>query len=82
MNDPSYKPFVNRLLPLTEKLHLHHFTPSSFPPRVIGDAPVIEYATFYGAGSLFVGNVERFVEAVGKGGDVEGYEGGVFGEGM
>ncbi|TVY13196.1 hypothetical protein LARI1_G007516, partial [Lachnellula arida] len=47
-SSPSYPGTIARLLPLTEHLHLHHFSPSVFPPRILGSAPVIEFATFYG----------------------------------
>jgi len=78
MNDPSYTPFVNRLQPFVEGLHLHHFTPNIFPPALLGRAPVIEFVTGYDVEVVFEGNVERFVDVLDEG-SVEGYEGAVFG---
>ncbi|TVY28969.1 hypothetical protein LHYA1_G001638 [Lachnellula hyalina] len=85
MASPSYQPFAARLLPLTENVHLHHFTPSVFPPGIIASAPVIEFATFYDTKPVFVGNVRKFEgvldQAKAKGDvDVDEYLGGVWGE--
>jgi hypothetical protein len=80
INSHSYEPFVGSLLPFTDGVHLHHFTPSTFPPTIIGSAPVIEFATFYNTEPVFLSNTQRFLEAVDGGGKVEGYLGGVYGE--
>jgi hypothetical protein len=78
MNGPSYTPFVNRLKPFVDGLHVHHFTPNVFPPAILGRAPVIEFATGYNVEDVFEGNVGKFVGAVEKG-SPEGYFGAVFG---
>ncbi|TVY43477.1 hypothetical protein LOCC1_G003783 [Lachnellula occidentalis] len=84
MNSPSYQPFTARLLPLTENIHLHHFTPSVFPPSVIGSAPVIEFATFYDIQpAVIVGNTRKFqgvLDEAAERGEVPAYLGGVWGE--
>jgi len=85
MASQSYQPFAARLLPLTENVHLHHFTPSVFPPGIIASAPVIEFATFYDTKPVFVGNVRKFEgvldQAKAKGDvDVDEYLGRVWGE--
>lgn len=74
---PTYGPFVQTLAPLFASLHLHHVVPGAFPPAVLGQAPVIEFATFFGAEPAFLANVQRFMEAVGE---PDGVLGAAFGE--
>jgi hypothetical protein len=74
---PTYGAFVEHLEPLSTSLHLHHVIPGSFPPTVLAQAPVIEFATFYGAEPGFLANVEKFLGAVGT---PDGVLGAAFGE--
>lgn len=68
---------MQTLAPLFASLHLHHVVPGAFPPAVLGQAPVIEFATFFGAEPAFLANVQRFMEAVGE---PDGVLGAAFGE--
>jgi hypothetical protein len=61
MSSPAYGPFVNDLSPLVESIHLHHFTPSPFPPNILTEAPVNEFATFFNVEPGFLSNVEKFI---------------------
>ncbi|TVY37514.1 hypothetical protein LSUB1_G003464 [Lachnellula subtilissima] len=83
MASPSYQPFAARLVSLTENVHLHHFTPSVFPPSIIASAPVIEFATFYDTKPVFVENVKKFqgvLEQAKARGVADAYLGWVWGE--
>ncbi|KAI9053686.1 hypothetical protein LZ554_002639 [Drepanopeziza brunnea f. sp. 'monogermtubi'] len=73
---PGYTPFKNRLGTIMEGVHLHHVAFSPFPPSILGRAPVIEFATFFGTSDVFLSHVEKFMGAAGK---PEGYHGSVYG---
>jgi len=78
MNSPAYGPFGNRLGSiLSSPPYLHHFEPTPFPPSILGTAPVIEMATFYGTEPSFLSNVEKFMDSLK--GKAPGYVGHAFG---
>jgi len=65
IDSPAYGPFVSTLGSLlSSPPYLHHFQPTPFPPSILGSAPVVEMATFYGTGPHFLSNVEKFTDTL------------------
>jgi hypothetical protein len=79
MKDPSYGPFKDRLGSLMERVDLHHIDQPK--TELLGRAPCMEIATFYGVEASFEQNVEKFAAALEKG-QPAGFRGAVFGKGM
>ena len=81
MNAPVYGPFKKTLGTIMEGVHLYHVTPTPFPPKVLGEAPCIEFAAFYSPGPTFLSSMEKFVGIlVANEGKIEGFYGGSYGE--
>jgi len=74
---PDYAPFLQRLKPILDGVHLHHFLPTPSPASVLTDAPVIEFATFYKVQPDFKSSLEKFTKALGT---PEGLVGFAYGE--
>lgn len=83
MDAPVYGPFKQTLGKIMTGVHLFHVTPAPFPPKVLGEAPCIEFAAFYSPGPAFLSSMEKFVGILAenwKEGKIEGFYGGSYGE--
>ena len=79
MNSPSYEPFKSGLASLIEDVHLYHITQPDI--KLLGLAPVVEFAIFYDVEPTMLSNVENFAAALEKG-KPKGFHGIVYGEVM
>lgn len=78
MASPDYGAFASNLDKLMTKApYFFHFTPTPFPPTILGTAPVIEIVTFFQTEDFFLSNVEKFMAAMSP--HAEGYLGHVYG---
>ncbi|KAH8602814.1 hypothetical protein B0O99DRAFT_604388 [Bisporella sp. PMI_857] len=74
-----YGPFAKNLQGIVTDIYFHHFRPSSYPPALLTDAPVIEVVTFYDTEPGFHAAAQEFGRQL-QGGKVDGYFGNVDGE--
>jgi hypothetical protein len=81
MHSPSYTPFKSLLAEITTAIHLFHISPIPFPPSILGQAPCVEFATFFSAEPGFLQNMEKLISELTKNKEsVDGYFGSAYGE--
>jgi hypothetical protein len=64
MNAPYYEPFKSGLTSIMQDVHLHHITQPDI--KLLGLAPVVEFANFYDVEPTMLSNVENLAAALEK----------------